>query len=76
MKLLCGLLGHKPEPWYTLSCHPLIGTPYYDGIFRAHRELTVKCARCDTKYVLGKVIDPILSKEEGERFFEEWRNRQ
>lgn len=76
MKLLCRVFGHKPAPWFHLSCHPNIGNPYYDGIRRAHRDLKVRCARCDTQYLFGKVIDPLLSGKVGMNLFHDIREER
>ena len=76
MSVLCKMFGHKPEPWYHLQAHPNIAAPYYDGILGAHRDLTVECKRCGTRYVMGKVIDPILSGPAGDAFVSQYQRRQ
>ncbi|AYN21624.1 hypothetical protein D3M96_14440 [Alcaligenes aquatilis] len=76
MKLLCRLLGHKPDPWFHLPSHPEIGPPYYDGVIRAHRDLRVQCQRCNSMYTLGKVIDPLLSGQAGMDFYDQRRKEQ
>lgn len=70
MKLMCRLFGHRPDPWFHLTCHPEISPPYYDGVLRAHRDLSVRCKRCRVQYQLGKVIDSLLSGERGSAFYD------
>lgn len=62
----CKLFGHENLGVYARpgDLQLDVGKPYYDGVGRAHREVSYKCQRCGAKVRVGKTIDPELSGKE------------